>query len=74
MFEAKAKPKFTLEQSERNSPLWAKLAAHFEERLATTRNRNDSDHDEAATAKLRGRIAELRYTLSLGADKTPTEE
>lgn len=57
-----------LNQTERDSALWKKLQAHFEARLATLRARNDAELDPVKTARLRGRIAELKTTLLLAQD------
>lgn len=50
---------------ERQSPLWLKLKSHMEKRIAALRVKNDSDKDTEATAKLRGRIAELKILAAL---------
>lgn len=53
---------------ERRSPLWRKLAEHYESRLESLRNQNDGDRTDVDTAKLRGRISEVKLMLSLGHD------
>src|SRR5436853_7166738 len=50
---------------ERQSPLWLKLKAHMEKRIASLRARNDNDRNAEDTAKLRGRIAELKLIATL---------
>lgn len=55
-----------LSEIERNSAVWQKLARHIEDRLSKLRAKNDRDHDERKTARLRGGIGELKYLLSLG--------
>lgn len=62
-----------LTKQERNDPLWLKLKAEYESRLAQLRKDNDKDMSEAATANLRGRIAEVRKFLSLGEEKPVIE-
>ena len=57
---------------ERRSPLWRKLAEHYESRLESLRNQNDGDRTDVDTAKLRGRIAEVKLVLALGND--PVQE
>ena len=57
---------FQLSESDRRSPLWLALMAHYTERLATLRARNDTPAAEAATADTRGRIAEVKALLDLG--------
>ena len=43
-----------------HSSLWLKLVKHWEARIDYLRKINESDRPETETAKLRGRIAELR--------------
>ena len=62
----------TLEPHEINSPLWAKLKAHYENELAVLRERNDGDLDEIKTAKLRGRLLQIKEFLLL-SERTPAE-
>ena len=50
---------------EKNSVLWKKLKKSAEERLQKMRVRNDADHDAIETAKIRGRILELKNFLTL---------
>ncbi|MGE5524334.1 MAG: hypothetical protein ACM3SS_11510 [Rhodospirillaceae bacterium] len=54
-----------LDRTDVHSPTWAKIKAHLEERLAEHHAANEHDIDAMKTAKLRGRIAELHYVLSL---------
>lgn len=54
----------------RQSGAWRQLKAHIEARLDVYRRRNDSGLNEIETAKLRGRIAELKLLLS---DVEPTD-
>lgn len=56
---------FALTAEEKNSALWKKIKKNVEERLDKTRRRNDADHDATETAKIRGRILELKYFLTL---------
>lgn len=57
---------FQLSNEERHSPVWARLREHLEQRLQSLRQRNDTDLTLEQTAKLRGRIADTQYVLSLG--------
>ena len=61
---------FTLTPHDKASGLWLRLKAHFEDRLAAARTRNDglglSDTD---TAALRGEIRTLKGLLSLDVDR-----
>jgi len=59
-----------LDLNDRQSPAWVKLKVHLLERLQDHRVKNDGNLTEAETAKLRGRIAEDLYILSLGEEKT----
>ena len=45
--------------------VWLKIQAHFQDRLASMRKRNDNPLSELETATLRGRIAEIKEILSL---------
>lgn len=51
--------------NEANSHLWIKIRDHLESRLAIHRRKNDGELDAIATAKLRGRIAELMNLLEM---------
>lgn len=59
----------TLDNQERNDPLWLKLKADFDSRLAQLRASNDKDMNDTETAKVRGRIAEIRRIIDMGAEK-----
>lgn len=54
--------------ADRESAVWQRLRAHYTDRLAVLRVMNDGDNDEIATARLRGRIAEIKYLLDLESD------
>lgn len=54
-----------LTEQERHSELWRKLKAHFEARLQKHRVANDKAQAAEETAKLRGRIAELKELMNL---------
>ncbi len=60
-----------LTEAELSSPLWEKLEKHFKERLQILRAENDKSLNDTDTAKLRGRIEEVKKTIALG---TPQEE
>ena len=63
-----------LAAEERTSLTWLKLKKHFEERLAELRRRNDSANlDATETARLRGAIAEIKYSLALGENPLPRQ-
>jgi hypothetical protein len=64
---------FELSAGEKSHPLWARLKAHFEERLAAARVRNDGGLDELNTAVLRGEIKVLKHLIALDADKPVVE-
>lgn len=59
-----------LTPSERSSVLMDKLVAHWTERLAMLRTRNEGPLGELATADLRGRIAECKAAIALSVDTT----
>ena len=63
----------TLTQEDRDNPLWLKLKAEYEARLAQLRSSNDTDKDEIATAQLRGQISEIKRFLDMGAIKAKIE-
>lgn len=54
-----------LTEAEKQSALWEKLKAHFDERLQSFRKQNDQDLNERQTAEIRGRIKELKYVIDL---------
>lgn len=62
---------FRLTSAERTSPLWLRLKAHLQERLAKARSRNDGALAPDETAHLRGRIASLKDLLALEEDRPP---
>lgn len=63
---------FAFTQADRESPLWRRLEAHMNDRIATLREQNDADKNPDATAHLRGRIAELKTLLDLARDRHVT--
>jgi hypothetical protein len=52
------------------TPTWRRAREQFEARLATARLQLEKDTDPVTTAKLRGRIAELKELLAL---QTPAQ-
>lgn len=52
------------------SETWKRIKAHYEAELVKLRVQNDHDKDPMETAKLRGRIDEVKRLLAL--DKEPT--
>ena len=63
---------FALSYEEKRSPLWKKLCAHWETRLESLHSQNEGDKTDIETAKLRGRMAELRLNMAL--NKEPIKE
>lgn len=58
-----------LEQHERDSALWQRIEeVYLKPRLDTLRRRNDRELDPVETAKLRGRIAEIKGLLGIAED------
>lgn len=75
--------KLILNSAEKQTALWAKIKAHLESRLETCRKQNDGDADATQTAKMRGRILEIKGFLALentppgltrGVDESPPFE
>ena len=60
---------FMLSDADKAQPLWRRLRAHLEDRLAQARIRNDAVQSEADTAVLRGEIKTLKRILALGDDR-----
>lgn len=58
-----------LDIADRNSATWAKIKQHMEARMDLLAKRNEGDHDERRTNRIRGGIAELRYLISLGDER-----
>ncbi len=58
-----------LTHEEKNSPLWRKLMSHWAGQLDAMRLQNDGALSELETARLRGRIVELKTNLALNNDK-----
>lgn len=63
----------TLTKEERDHPIWLKLKAEYEARLAQLRSSNDKDMGDTETAKQRGRIAEVKRFLEIGEEKKVIE-
>lgn len=60
-----------LNDAERRSALWRKIARHIEARTQELRGNNDAiSLDERSTAVIRGRIDELKNLLALGDPAT----
>jgi hypothetical protein len=52
--------------ADRNSSTWNKIRRHYEARLETMRRKNDGVLTPEETARLRGRIAEIKNLLAIG--------
>jgi hypothetical protein len=59
---------FALSTEDKYSSLWRRLMAHWEDKINTLHTLNEGDRSEIETAKLRGRIMELRSALALNRD------
>lgn len=68
---ARVEPLLTV--GDRLSPLWAKVSKHLEARLHSLRCQNDGDKNTEETAKLRGRIAEIKALLDHGKEPIQPE-
>mgnify|MGYP001574846979 FL=1 len=62
-----------LTEIEKHSAVWQKIMKHLEERLSSLRARNDNDLDERRTARLRGRLAEIKHLLALDQPRPQTD-
>lgn len=60
-----------LTEQEILSPLWGKLKEHHQARLESLRLQNDTDKTMEATAKLRGRIMEIKKFLAIENPQSP---
>lgn len=66
-------PPFELSEGEKAHPLWLRLKAHMEMRLAQCRAKNDDTTlTEAETQTLRGQIRTLKGIIALGDDRPLT--
>lgn len=57
-----------LADHEKDSPVWIKIKAHLESRIALLRLQNDSNMDEIDTATIRGQIRECKALLAQADD------
>lgn len=57
-----------LDEHELKSAVWQKLQAQMEGRITVLQRELEGDLDPTKTAKVRGRIAELRKRLAIGAE------
>lgn len=62
----------TLTELERQSAVWVKVSEELKSRLTSARLKNDGELNEIDTARLRGRIFELKSLLALGNPPGPT--
>jgi hypothetical protein len=60
--------KLYLTEAQKASPVWVLIERHIQGRLDDHRRKNDDQPSEAATQKLRGRIAELKALLEIASD------
>ncbi len=67
-FMNEPKKPFALTRDDKNSPLWRKLVSHWESRIEALQRQNEGDQPESSTAKLRGRVAEIRANLTLSQE------
>ncbi len=65
---------FRLPLADRNTSTWIAIRAHLSARIDALRVTNDTDQDEVKTARLRGRIAELKSLLDLDQDLPRQED
>lgn len=60
---------FYIKPHEAQQEVWRKLEGHLMERLEYLRTQNDSDLSELQTAKIRGKIDEIKRILDLTTQK-----
>lgn len=58
-----------LSETDKQSAAWGKVQAYLTQRLAELRISNDGDCSPDATARTRGRIAEVKAMMQLGTDR-----
>ena len=64
--------RFELTKLDKETALWKKLKAHYEQRLDVLRKNNDTDLSDIETARLRGRIGFAKEFLGLDAPDITT--
>ena len=64
--------RFALSEADKVSPTWLRIKKHLQARVEALRNELEQDLPEERTAKVRGRLAEVKSLLSL--DKYPPPE
>lgn len=67
-------PNRPLTNTDRSSDTWMRIREFLEKRLEGYRAQNDGDLPPDATAKLRGRIAEVKAIIALGAPEKEIPE
>lgn len=65
---------FLLSDYEKSQPLWMRLKAHLEDRLASARSKNDAPLSDVDTAALRGEIRCLKTLIRLDISRPLTGE
>jgi hypothetical protein len=60
-----------ISEIEARTPLWQAVRAHYEDKLARLRAKNDTRQSPEETAWVRGQIAEVKALLAL--DEPPRE-
>lgn len=64
-----------LTEAEKRDPLWLKIKAHYTTKLDELRKQNDSYNlGELDSARLRGRIKEIKFLLDVEAPNSADEE
>lgn len=63
---------FQLSEQDKATGVWLRLKAHFEDKLAIARIKNDAVLTEADTAILRGEIRVLKALIRLDASRPMT--
>lgn len=61
-------------ESDLTAPTWLRIKDHYEARLDELRVKNDTALSPEQTARLRGRIAEVKLLLALADPEPPPSE
>jgi uncharacterized protein involved in exopolysaccharide biosynthesis len=63
-----------IDSHDRQSAVWKRLKEYYEARLTMLRSQNDANLTADQTARLRGRIVEVKRLLDLDTDKPVVDE
>ena len=63
-----------LTEQEKHSSTWTRLEEYLRSELDILRQRNDAEIDATSTARLRGRILQIKQILSLAISEEKDEQ